>query len=265
MRILILVLVFFATELHAVEFHSGPKKVHLLELYTSQSCSSCPPAEAWLTKLKSSPKLWKDFVAVSFHVAYWNHLHWRDSFSKKEFSQRQRIYHHKIKGGVYTPQFLFNGADFRAWRSTNTTALFKTTENPGNLKVKLDPSFTTAEITFSSKETFKELICFGAYIENGHPTKVSSGENRGRNLYQDFVVIDLFQAKSSLREQTHSCELKVKINKAKIPQEQAFVFWLVDPLSYKVIQATGGKIPKATAKKLSAAPLKATRLPHLVF
>src|SRR5690349_23192866 len=69
-----LVLLFVATlPAHAADrvFESGPQRTHLIELFTSQGCSSCPPAEAWLSKLKTEPRLWKDFVPIAFHVDYW--------------------------------------------------------------------------------------------------------------------------------------------------------------------------------------------------
>src|SRR5205809_201633 len=59
-------------------FESGPARVHVIELFTSQGCSSCPPAEAWLSKLKNEPRLWKDFMPIAFHVDYWDRLGWRD-------------------------------------------------------------------------------------------------------------------------------------------------------------------------------------------
>src|SRR5690348_8781739 len=71
-------------------FESGDTQTPLLELYTSEGCSSCPPAEAWLSQLKKSPKLWKDFVPVSFHVDYWDYLGWKDPFAMKAYSRRQQ-------------------------------------------------------------------------------------------------------------------------------------------------------------------------------
>jgi len=62
-------------------FETGPQKTHLIELFTSQGCSSCPPAEAWLSKLKNEPGLWKNFVPLAFHVDYWDRLGWRDPFA----------------------------------------------------------------------------------------------------------------------------------------------------------------------------------------
>ena len=62
-------------------FRSGPQPVWLLELFTSEGCSSCPPAEKWLGALREDPRLWHEFVPVAWHVDYWDRLGWRDRFS----------------------------------------------------------------------------------------------------------------------------------------------------------------------------------------
>ncbi|MCI0452322.1 MAG: DUF1223 domain-containing protein, partial [Candidatus Latescibacteria bacterium] len=67
----------------------GPARASLLELYTSEGCSSCPPAEAWFSKLTASERLWKDVVPVAFHIDYWDYLGWVDVFARPEFSERQ--------------------------------------------------------------------------------------------------------------------------------------------------------------------------------
>ena len=59
-------------------FESGEARTMLVELFTSEGCSSCPPADAWISQLKESPDLWKKIVPVAFHVDYWNNLGWRD-------------------------------------------------------------------------------------------------------------------------------------------------------------------------------------------
>src|SRR2546423_6801843 len=93
-------------------FESGPQKTHLIELFTSQGCSSCPPAEAWLSKLKNEPQLWKDFVPLAFHVDYWDRLGWRDPFAAKEWTARQYQYSNAWKSeSVYTPGFLLDGRE----------------------------------------------------------------------------------------------------------------------------------------------------------
>ena len=95
-------------------FESGPQRSHLLELFTSQGCSSCPSAEAWFSRLKAEPGLWKNFVPLAFHVDYWDRLGWRDPFASKEWTARQYQYSSSWKGdSVYTPGFVLNGQELR--------------------------------------------------------------------------------------------------------------------------------------------------------
>src|SRR5437867_11599071 len=83
--IILLVMLCVAVKAQATDcvFESGPDRTHLLELFTSEGCSSCPSAEAWLSKLKAEPRLWKDFVPIAFHVDYWDRLGWRDPLPRK--------------------------------------------------------------------------------------------------------------------------------------------------------------------------------------
>src|SRR5499427_2173097 len=97
-------------------FESGETQSSLIELFTSEGCSSCPPAEKWLSALKSSQELWKQTVPVAFHVDYWDHLGWRDRFAKPEFTSRQQRYATAWGGdSVYTPSFVVNGKEWRGW------------------------------------------------------------------------------------------------------------------------------------------------------
>src|SRR2546423_2933711 len=105
-------------------FQSGAQQAALIELYTSEGCSSCPPAEDWLSRLKEQPGLWKKFVPVAFHVDYWNYLGWRDRFSLWQFTERQRRYAAKWQSeSVYTPAIVFNGNESRNWSSLDLAAL----------------------------------------------------------------------------------------------------------------------------------------------
>src|SRR5437773_2365288 len=99
-----------------LKLQSAESQTPLLELFTSEGCSSCPPAEAWFSKLKDSPKLWKDFIPVAFHVDYWDHLGWKDPFSSKTFSERQGKYAAAWQNeSIYTPGFVWNGTEWRGW------------------------------------------------------------------------------------------------------------------------------------------------------
>ena len=99
-----------ADPLRTATFEGGDTQVALVELYTSEGCSSCPPAEARLAKLRDDPELWKTIVPVAFHVDYWDGLGWPDRFASKAFTLRQYDYAARWRNGsVYTPAFVQNG------------------------------------------------------------------------------------------------------------------------------------------------------------
>src|SRR5215470_11757488 len=103
-------------------FESSDTQSSLIELFTSEGCSSCPPAEKWLSRLKSNQELWKKIVPLAFHVDYWDHLGWRDRFAKPEFNSRQQHYAAAWGGdSVYTPGFVVNGKEWRGWFGGDVT------------------------------------------------------------------------------------------------------------------------------------------------
>src|ERR1700720_1934718 len=122
-------------------FESGPARVHLLELFTSEGCSSCPPTEGWIAQLKKDGGLWRDFVPLAFHVDYWDHLGWRDPFASKEWTARQYRYSASWKNdGVYTPGFVLDGRESQA-RSVPMSS----TDKPGVLKITFANDNASAE------------------------------------------------------------------------------------------------------------------------
>src|SRR5438874_2896005 len=130
-------------------FESGPQKAHLLELFTSEGCSSCPPAEAWLSKLKTEPGLWKNFVPLAFHVDYWDRLGWRDPFAAKEWTGRQYQYSTNWKSeSVYTPGFVLDG---REWMERNVPA--QSAEKPGVLRLSITNGKAVAEFVSAAGRT----------------------------------------------------------------------------------------------------------------
>ena len=111
-----------------IKLESPEEQVSLLELYTSEGCSSCPPAEAWFTGLRKSPQLWRNFVPVAFHVDYWDSLGWKDPFGSKAYSERQHDHaQHWRNQSIYTPGFVLNGKEWRGWFNRET--LPSTTSN----------------------------------------------------------------------------------------------------------------------------------------
>ena len=95
----------------------GPvARVTLVELFTSEGCSSCPPAEQWLNRAEARSDLWSRVVPVAFHVDYWDYIGWPDRFAAREHSNRQRTYRDigHIRA-VYTPGFVVGGKEWRGW------------------------------------------------------------------------------------------------------------------------------------------------------
>ena len=94
-----------------LRFESFRTAVDLLALSTSEGCSSCPPADRWLSRFADSPRLWKRHVAIAFHVDYWDYIGWRDQFAKPESSDRQRSIARIGSARVYNPAVFLNGRE----------------------------------------------------------------------------------------------------------------------------------------------------------
>ena len=100
----------------AVRLESPGPRVSLLELYTSEGCSSCPPADRWVSKLRDDPRLWHEVVPVAFHVDYWDYIGWPDRFASPAFGARQREYARtRHVSTVYTPGLVLAGEEWRSW------------------------------------------------------------------------------------------------------------------------------------------------------
>lgn len=169
------------------QFESSIQQTTLLELFTSEGCSSCPPAEHWVNSLKDDPRLWKEVIPMAFHVDYWDYIGWKDTFATPENSYRQRRYHQE--GGVntvYTPGFISNGKEWRRWFGIKK--IERSTKMPGQLKVSIEDGVIKAQ--FDSGEVSKTpLKLHVAILGFGLETKIKAGENSGKTLKHDFVVI----------------------------------------------------------------------------
>ena len=208
-------------------FESGPQKTHLIELFTSQGCSSCPPAEAWLSKLKSEPGLWKDFVPIAFHVDYWDRLGWRDPFASKEWTARQYQYSENWKAeSVYTPGFVLDG---REWMERSVPKL--SGDKPGTLKLSIANGKVVTEFVSADGAT-KDVDLHVATLGFDLTTKVSAGENSGRSLKQDFVVLSLMNGKMS----GGKAALEFKPD----PSAKAIAAWITPPNQLEPVQVVGG-------------------------
>ena len=98
------------------EANSPKHTVALVELFTSEGCSSCPPADRWLQNLPRQGYSFDKVVPLSLHVGYWDHIGWKDPYAQQRFTDRQRNYASlRRSSSVYTPQIVLAGNDFRSW------------------------------------------------------------------------------------------------------------------------------------------------------
>ncbi len=171
-----------------VVLESGPQAVSSVELFTSEGCSSCPPAERWLSGLVADPGLWRDFAPMAWHVAYWNDLGWQDVFSSRRFDARQEDY--RRAGAlrvVYTPGVLVAGKEWLDWRQG--AALPIATGVPGKLRIELNGSEARVRFVPGRGAGAGPWQAHLALLGSGIHTAVRAGENRGRSLAEDFVVL----------------------------------------------------------------------------
>jgi hypothetical protein len=165
----------------------------VVELFTSQGCYSCPPAEAYLGDLSKNP----DVVALEFHVDYWDDLvygaagKWKDVFSKPEFTQRQRIYAGNLpKGQVYTPQMVVGGDDFAVGSNRRAVKrlIAQAKEKQNRTSISLTQNINNelvADIKGTSNRPMS--ICLVRFMKNVE-TRVRAGENKGKKLISHNIV-----------------------------------------------------------------------------
>ena len=212
---------------------SGPQQVALIELFTSEGCSSCPPAESWFSRYRNDTALWRKIVPLAFHVDYWDDLGWRDRFSSRSNSDRQRAYA-KAGGrrGVYTPGFVVNGREWRGWFGGQPPQL---DGNPraGVLRVyRLDDN--RFEVEFSGKSGQRANL---ARLASGLQSQVAAGENAGRRLTHEFVVLEFEAGPMSTRNGLATAVFTLK---QKPGSNDAIAVWIDDPSNMRPLQATGG-------------------------
>ncbi len=222
----------------ATEFSSGPARVALLELYTSEGCSSCPPADRWVSGLKDDERLWRDLVPVAFHVDYWDGLGWKDRFAARRYSERQRDYaRYGALGTVYTPGFVVNGGEWRGWFHDPELTL-KPDDPAGHLSVAVADDHVIARFVPVNSAGERHQVHV-AMTGSGLSTAVAAGENRGRKLTHDFVVLG-YETRS-MRSVNGSLTARSRLPTSGIePDRRALSIWVTRGLDPTPIQATGG-------------------------
>jgi hypothetical protein len=220
----------------ATTFESGETQGSLIELFTSEGCSSCPPAEKWITALKSNQELWKRIVPVAFHVDYWDHLGWRDRFAKPEFTSRQQRYAAAWGGdSVYTPGFVINGKEWRNWFGGNAVPTIST--KVGVLHVSLGHDGKLSATFVPETVRPQALALDVALLGSDLVSNVKRGENSGRRLRHDFVVLDLIKTDMVNESNRWTASVALPMQAAN-DKPTALAAWITE--NSIPIQATGG-------------------------
>lgn len=174
---------------------SGPTRTALLELYTSEGCSSCPPADRWLSRLRAQGYDAGQIVPLALHVDYWDYIGWQDRFADPAFTARQRTLAavHRFSL-VYTPQAILNGRDYRGWHNSPQFAkdLASLNRQLAQASIRLSSHIDAdgkLEISaLSQAPDHANATLYIAVFENNLSTAVKAGENRGATLHHDYVV-----------------------------------------------------------------------------
>lgn len=178
-----------------LSFSSGPRQVTLLELYTSQGCSSCPPAERWLNEYIDNKDLWTRTVPLAFHVDYWDYIGWKDLFARPSFTSRQRNYVRSLRSRyAYTPQMVISGQTHvvgsdRGKVEKQISRLQKSSSAQPELSLRRDGD--SLIVSVGAADTSEKYDVTFVTFDKPHVTKVNRGENRGQTLVNANVVREL--------------------------------------------------------------------------
>jgi hypothetical protein len=178
----------------ACEVRSGSATAALVELYTSEGCSSCPPADRALSDLRRKAGPGAVLVPLALHVSYWNQIGWVDAFSQKGFDARQTLLLEQANRRVaYTPQFFVNGSELRDWNAALPAAIRKINAIPAPLTItlKATPSGESKLLLEASANAPDARTAGALYVavsESALATQVLRGENAGARLQHDDTV-----------------------------------------------------------------------------
>jgi len=225
---------------NVLQFQSGPERTALFELYTSEGCSSCPPAEAWLSGLTTSPRLWKDFAPVAWHVDYWDYPGWKDTWSDAAFTERQRRYAQLWHSeNIYTPEWVLNGKEWHKGFAGKTGPKSDGTQVGVLTVVSGDRKLW--QVSFSpAKDSGARYEIHAARLVGCIISDVQAGENRGRQLQHDFAVVNLSEIDLTHSSGAARGSFILSAPKFKAGKTSALTVWVTRAGEMEPVQATGG-------------------------
>lgn len=227
---------------------SGSQRVALLELYSSEGCSSCPPADKWVSGLEKRGWGPDKVIPLALHVDYWDYIGWKDRFASPTFTARQQTQAALARSTlVYTPQLTLNGRDYRSWYNESRFAQDIATVNRGkaqaNIQLAASQDGTHWKVRVQASAPEKSAL-YLALTESGLSTEVKAGENRGELLRHDYVA-RVWQGPVNIPANTLDWETSVTPN----PQWK-----LANARLVAFVQGPGGEVLQALALPFCATP-----------
>ena len=178
----------------ACDARSGPKTTALVELYTSEGCSSCPPAEKQLRSLRQALDPAAEVVPLALHVGYWDYIGWKDPYAQAAFGARQSwLVRSNQRKTVYTPQVFVSGTELRSWQSALRDRVRQLNALPAAAAIRVSASNAPdGALALDAEATARAgagpAALYLALAESGLVSKVTRGENSGVTLAHDHVV-----------------------------------------------------------------------------
>jgi hypothetical protein len=228
--------------------HADRRTPVLVELFTSEGCSSCPPADALLSKLDRQPADGAELVVLSEHVDYWNHLGWRDPYSSHFYSERQSAYADRLGlSSIYTPQMVVDGSiEFVGSSARSANEAFVQALGAPKIPVRLSSiTLERADILRAHIETealtdsfdSREAEVYVAVALNHAESEVSRGENGGLRLAHTAVVRTLFKIGTVQLGQNFVQDVELKLESGADPHSLRLIAFLQLPHQGRVIGA----------------------------
>jgi hypothetical protein len=231
----------------------------LVELFTSEGCSSCPPADALLQKLDQQPIAGEEMLVLSEHVDYWNHIGWKDPYSARFYSDRQGVYAQRLGGDVYTPQMVVDGTShFVGSDAALANEAFAKAWNRPKIAVRLSsvlPGSTNVLAahleTGALQESFglREADVYVAIALNHAESQVSGGENSGRKLSHTAVVKSIVKVGRLREGQTFAQDIQLKLAPGADPRNLRLIAFVQEPGQGRVIGAAAQTVGAAVTRQ----------------
>jgi hypothetical protein len=236
--------------LFAADRPAGNSSPVLVELFTSEGCSSCPPADLLLQQLdRTQPVSGAELIVLSEHVDYWNHIGWTDPYSSKFFSERQSGYSdHFGLSGVYTPEMVVDGnAEFVGSDSRQAQKACKDASATAKVPVRLSNIALNGSALHAHVETDAASQNANVYVVvalNHAESQVKNGENAGRHLTHVAVVQSLSKVGSLEKGKAFAQDVDVKVNPGTDLSNLRLIAFVQESGPGKVLGAALEKVQK---------------------